>query len=120
MNKSPTKKKNLISKFRNAFNGLLSGLNDKSILCQYLLMLLAIVVFIYFKISMIEWCLVIMCFALVIGFEYINTCIERTLDLITLEYSNKIKYIKDMSAGFVLLAAIAALVIGIMIIVNHL
>ncbi|HEY6736441.1 MAG TPA: diacylglycerol kinase family protein [Candidatus Saccharimonadia bacterium] len=60
-------------------------------------------------------------FAVIIVFlsEMFNTAIERTLDLIDLEENPRIKIIKDMSAGAVLVAAVAALFIGLVIFVPH-
>ena len=56
-------------------------------------------------------------FAIVLVFlaEVFNTAVERTLDLIDLEENPRIKIVKDMSAGAVLVAAVAAVVIGIII-----
>lgn len=53
-------------------------------------------------------------FAIIIVFlsEIFNTAIERTLDLIDIEENPRIKIIKDMSAGAVLVAAVAAVLIG--------
>lgn len=53
-------------------------------------------------------------FAVIIVFlaEIFNTAIERTLDLIDLEENERIKLIKDMSAGAVMLAAAGAVAIG--------
>lgn len=47
--------------------------------------------------------------------EMFNTCIEKTMDIITQEYDHRVKNIKDMSAGAVLVSAVAALVIGLIV-----
>jgi diacylglycerol kinase (ATP) len=56
-------------------------------------------------------------FAVIIVFlaEIFNTAIERTLDLIDIEENPRIKLIKDMAAGAVLVAAVAASAIGLAI-----
>ncbi len=56
-------------------------------------------------------------FAVVIVFlaEMFNTAIERTLDLIDVRDNPRIKMIKDMSAGAVLIAAVAAAMVGIVV-----
>lgn len=61
-------------------------------------------------------------FAVVIVFlaEMFNTAIERTLDLIDPEENPRIKLIKDMSAGAVLVAAAAAVLIGVAIFAPYL
>ncbi len=52
----------------------------------------------------------------VIGFvwvaEIFNTCIEHIMDFISTEKKPAIKFIKDLSAGAVLVAAITALITG--------
>lgn len=57
--------------------------------------------------------------AMVIGLvwvaEMINTCLEQTTDLISREKNPGIKYIKDLAAGAVLVAAITAVVVGLFI-----
>lgn len=44
--------------------------------------------------------------------EMLNTCIEHMMDFISTEKRPEIKFIKDLSAGAVLIAAITALVTG--------
>lgn len=43
-----------------------------------------------------------LCACLVFAAECLNTAIEKICDYLTTEYSNKIKYIKDVAAGGVL------------------
>jgi diacylglycerol kinase len=61
-------------------------------------------------------------FAVIIVFlaEIFNTAIERTLDLIDVRENPRIKLIKDMSAGAVLVAATAATVVGVAIFAPYL
>lgn len=58
----------------------------------------------------------IMALVFAVGFvwvaEMFNTCIERTMDFISTERKPEIKFIKDLSAGAVLVAAITALITG--------
>jgi diacylglycerol kinase (ATP) len=60
-------------------------------------------------------------FAVIIVFlaEIFNTAIERTLDLIDGKENPRIKLIKDMAAGAVLVAAAAALTVGVAIFAPH-
>ncbi|MBO9563480.1 MAG: diacylglycerol kinase family protein [Niastella sp.] len=44
--------------------------------------------------------------------EMFNTCIEHIMDFISTERKPAIKFIKDLSAGAVLVAAITALIVG--------
>jgi len=56
-------------------------------------------------------------FAVILVFlaEIFNTAVERTLDLIEPNENAQVKLIKDMSAGGVLIAAVAAIIIGVAI-----
>ena len=47
--------------------------------------------------------------------ELLNTCIERMADLITLERNPHIKFIKDLAAAAVLVAAAIAVIVGLFI-----
>lgn len=107
--------KSLKNKFMNAFRGLSSSFCDKSVIIQLCFMLGAIVAGFIFHLSVLEWCFIILCCGLVIICEIINTCIEKIMDFIHPDYHEQVKVIKDMAAGFVMLAAIIALIIGVII-----
>lgn len=57
---------------------------------------------------------------LVFIFELMNTAIETTVDLVVSEYHPLAKIAKDAAAGAVLLAAIAAVVVGFYVFFNPL
>ena len=62
--------------------------------------------------------------AIVIGLvwitEILNTCVERMMDFFHPEDHPHIKYIKDLAAGAVLVAAITAVVAGLLIFIPKL
>jgi len=47
--------------------------------------------------------------------EILNTCMEKAMDLISVEKDPRIRTIKDMAAGAVLLAALTASIIGLIV-----
>ena len=69
----------------------------------------------YFHVSTTEGVLLIICIALVWVMEMINTALEKTMDFISLQYHPQIKRIKDLAAGAVLIAAVAAFLAGALI-----
>ncbi|HEX3082547.1 MAG TPA: diacylglycerol kinase family protein [Candidatus Saccharimonadia bacterium] len=71
------------------------------------------------KLSDVELAAVFFAVILVFLAEMFNTAIERSLDLIDIHENARIKTIKDMAAGAVLVAATAAVVIGVPIFVPH-
>lgn len=105
-----------ISAFRAAFRGLgllfITGIHIK---IQLAIALLVLAAGCYFQISTIEWIAQILCIALVLSMEGVNTVIEKLADFIQPEQDPKIRDIKDLSAGVVLFASILAAVVGILI-----
>jgi diacylglycerol kinase len=79
--------------------------------------LLALLLGVFLRISDAELAAVFFAVVIVFLAEIFNTAIERTLDLISEKNNPRIKLIKDMAAGAVLVSAIAALAIGIAIFV---
>lgn len=75
----------------------------------------AIAFCLFLNVSDIEFVIVLICIAMVIAFEIINSAIEKLCDIVEPNRSEKIKIIKDMSAAAVLIVAIASFVIGIII-----
>lgn len=67
------------------------------------------------KVSFLEAIALVMVIGLVWVAEMLNTCLERMADLISLEQHPEIKFIKDLAAGAVLVAAIVAVIIGLFI-----
>jgi diacylglycerol kinase len=81
---------------------------------------LAVLAGIYFRLSAEEWRWIILAIALVWLAEALNTAVERLGDAITLDHNDYLKFAKDVSAGAVLVAAIASALIGLTIFVPHL
>jgi len=69
----------------------------------------------YFNISTLEWIIQIFAIGMVLGIEGLNTAIEKLADYVQPEFDTKIGFIKDISAGAVMLVSIAAAIIGLII-----
>jgi diacylglycerol kinase (ATP) len=68
-----------------------------------------------FRISHSEWGMIILVTGMVLASEAFNSSIEKLSDVVSPEYSEAIRNIKDLSAGAVLFSAIAAILIGFII-----
>ena len=68
-----------------------------------------------FKINATEWSLCLLCMALVIGGEMMNTAIENVVDLASPEFHPLAGKAKDIAAGAVLICAIISVIIGLLI-----
>lgn len=75
---------------------------------------------IIFKITTIEWLAVLVAIFLVLVAEMVNTAIEEVINLVKEEHSERAKIAKDVSAGMVLMAAIFALIVGVVVFLPHL
>lgn len=62
--------------------------------------------------SLAEWALLIIVMAMVWITELLNTVIEKIMDHLSPEIHPRVKWIKDVAAGAVLVAAIAAAAVG--------
>lgn len=107
------------NKFRVALVGILTGLRHRSIVLQFVLGLMAVLAGLALQLTVMEWVAVIICIAMVIMAEMLNTCIELLCDLYTREYNEMIKAIKDIAAGAVLVASIGALITALLILFRH-
>lgn len=88
---------------------------EASIKVQIFITLIMIALGFYFDISNTEWILQIFAIAMVLGIEGMNTAVEKISDYIQPEFDPKIGFIKDISAGAVMLVSIAASIIGCII-----
>lgn len=73
----------------------------------------------YFDISNTEWCIVLLCYALVLAAEAFNTAIERLVNLISPNYHPIAGDVKDIAAGAVLICAIIAAIIGCVVFIPY-
>ena len=110
------KMKRVIKSFAFAFSGLKDSLvHEKNFQIQYVIALLVAGAGIYFSLSATEWMILLICFAVVLSFEMINSAIEKLCDLVCPEINPVIKKVKDMCAGAVLFSAIITFIIGCII-----
>ena len=63
----------------------------------------------------IEWAILILTIGVVLAAEAINTAVEAVVDFVSPEFHDLAKVAKDSTAAAVLIVAIAAVVVGILI-----
>ena len=108
--------KKRLSAFRYAFNGIKILIKEEHNARIHLFVACCVLIAgAVFKISKAEWFAIIFCIGWVIALELINSAIENIADFILKEENMSIKKIKDLSAGAVLVAAIASAAIGLII-----
>ena len=108
--------KNLIDSFKHAFEGMFYSLKSvKNIKIHLSFTLLVLLGGFFFWIDIVEWFACLICIALVISLELLNSAIEEAVNLTTLEINERAKHAKDLAAGGVLVSAIISFIIGVII-----
>ncbi len=96
--------------FRYAFRGLRTAfVGERNARINMVAAVAALVAAVWLGLDRVEIALVIGMIALVLVAELINTVVERLLDLVHPDYSERVGAIKDMSAAAVLVTALGAL-----------
>lgn len=106
-----------LKSFGYAIKGIASAFRTEKHLQFHLLAAVAVTVLgFWVKLNATEWCIIMICIAMVLVAELFNTAIEKLVDLVSPEYDRIAGLVKDVAAGAVLIASIASAVIGVIII----
>lgn len=102
--------------FLHAFRGIATMLRtQRNARIHVVVLLLAVGCGFWFGISMVEWCALAVAAGLVFAAEALNTALEFLADAVHPEHHPLVGQAKDVAAGGVLLAAIAAAAVGAII-----
>jgi diacylglycerol kinase len=102
--------------FVDASRGVVTALKTQRNMRVHALALAGVVIMgIVFHIAPWEWCAVILSCGLVWMAELVNTAIEWLADRVSTEREEAIRKVKDVAAGAVLMASIAAAAVGVVI-----
>ena len=113
--------KHWIDKFRNAFRGLRLGMLGQSSFSVHLPMtVLVLVVARILNCSLLQYGILLLCIALVLGLELMNSAVEHLARGLCNEHNDEVGKALDIASGAVLVAAIIASIVGIAIFVQQL
>jgi diacylglycerol kinase (ATP) len=108
--------KEFLRSFVYAVQGIWSGIRDqRNLKFQLAVAVVVVIAGFYLSITAIEWCIILICIALVIGLELVNTALENLVDLVTLERNPLAGKIKDIAAAAVLITSVISLIIGLIV-----
>lgn len=106
----------LSDSFRFAFRGLFLAVKRERNVKIHLLAVVAVTVLGFVKeLDPWGWAAVFLCFGLVLAAELVNTAIEMLCDRVCPEKDEKIRDIKDITAGAVLITAIVSILVAIIV-----
>jgi diacylglycerol kinase len=121
MMSDPTSKRPPLSwagKFRVAFRGIYFGVaGQASFAVHFLVAVLVIVLSIVLKLDGVSWCILLLCMALVLTTELLNSAIEILFRGLPVEVRDRSWPALDVAAGAVLVASLLAAVIGLIVLV---
>lgn len=108
--------KKRIRSFSYAFSGILELIkSEPNARIHLIATICAILLGISLEISNAEWCVILIVIALVWAAEAFNTVVEKLVNHLFKNYHDTARITKDISAGAVLICAIAALICGLII-----
>ncbi|UZH55457.1 diacylglycerol kinase family protein [Salinimicrobium tongyeongense] len=93
--------------------------HEPSIQVQFVIAVIMTIAGFFFEITSTEWIMQIFAIGLVMATEGVNTAIENIADFVHADYHVKIGRIKDVAAGAVFFAAVAAVIIGLIIYIPY-
>lgn len=102
--------------FLNAFRGVFAMIKtERNFQIEFLAFLINVFLIFYLKLSNLDAAIVLLASVGVLSAEIFNTAIEKICDIIQPNFDKRIGFIKDISAGAVVLVAAVSVVIGILV-----
>ncbi|MBI4647749.1 MAG: diacylglycerol kinase family protein [Bacteroidia bacterium] len=92
--------------------------NQHNLWIHLVLASVAIILGFILQLSPVEWAIIVIAIGFVLVAEIFNTAVESLINFVSPEYNKIAGMIKDISAAGVLLAALTALITGIIIFIN--
>lgn len=105
-----------IKSFKHAVDGVVYAIeNEKNILIMMICTFLVLIAGFLLELNAIELVSVVICIGMVMACELINSAIEATVDLITLEENKLAKIAKDCASGASLILSVISLLVACII-----
>ena len=115
---SKDRSENVLQSFRFAFAGIVHAVTQqRNVRIHFLTAAVVVVLAGLLKVSLVEWAVLVLTVGFVVVTEMVNTAIEAVVDLVSPDFHELAKVAKDVAAGAVLVAAVAAVIIGSLIFV---
>lgn len=110
-----------IDKFQHAFSGLATAFRgDPTFLIHLPAAAAVIFVATMLRVELWEWCVLLLCIAMVIAAELFNTCIEILVRRLHPDRHAQVGQALDIAAAAVLVVSLGAAVVGVLILAGAL
>ena len=108
--------KSWLGKFRNAIRGIVVGARGQNSFVVHVPMaILVLITAAICQVGMLKFCCLLLCIALVITAELVNSSLESMASAVTDQEDSRIRDALDIASGAVLAATLFAIVIGLII-----
>ena len=113
-----------LKRFFNSFKYSVQGLKyayryEQSMAIHVIFTFIVLLFNIIFRVSGFEWLIMMICISMTLAAELLNTAIEATVDLITLETNPLAKIAKDCSSAATFVLSLMAIAIGLVVYIPH-
>lgn len=117
-------KKRGIKRFFNSFKYSVEGLKyayryEQSMLIHTIFTIIVMILNIVLNVSGFEWLIMIICIAMTLAAELINTSIEAAVDFTSLEINPLAKIAKDCSSAATFVLSLVAIAIGLVVYIPY-
>jgi len=114
--------KRLLRSFGFAWRGIKDIVQHEKHTLQYFILTFLVLIgaILYFEPTSAEIAVLILTAVFAFTLEFMNSLFERMLDIIQPERDERVRHIKDVMAGLVLLASVGAAVIGLVVLLPYL
>lgn len=103
-----------------ALDGLIYAYrHEHSLWIHGLCSILAVTMDLIFKIKTIEWYVILISLTVILAFELVNTAMEASVDMVTLEYDELARIAKDCCSAATFVMSLAGIIIMSFIFVPH-
>jgi len=107
------KRQNLVESFNSAIEGFIYVFRtQRNMRLHFIIGLGALLMGLFLNFSYLELIILCLTIAFVLFAEMFNTALEHTIDIVKEDFHPLARIVKDVSAGAVLLSAIAAIIVG--------
>ena len=110
----------LIKSFGYALKGIYIATREQlNIKIHFLAVMIVTGAGFYFHVTAYEWCLIVICYGMVLTAELLNSAIENIVDLVSPGHHPLAGKAKDIAAGAVLVSAICTAIVSLFIFLKY-
>jgi len=110
-----------VKSFRHALDGIRhAAKTERNFRIELVSTFIALALSFLLPLSGTELAIVFLMIGVILSLELLNTAFEHLMDMLSPQFHAKVKIIKDLAAGAVLLGSVSAAIVGVLVFLPHL